>query len=118
MTRIYSLKDVNDSFRPDTAETLSFQLTLQQLLAVTGPPAKATRCLEAAFANAADIYMFWLAVQASFAELSKKNLIKLPNHVLEKIRKLCNYRFNQMINAGPSDIFVAAFFLVPCTYHF
>ncbi|KAG1764577.1 hypothetical protein EV702DRAFT_1204959 [Suillus placidus] len=98
---------------PDTAETLSFQLLLSQLLAVIGPPAKAIKCMESSFANAADIYEFWLAVQAMFEEVRKKNTVKLPVSVLEKIRRLCNYRFNQTINEAPSDIFVTAFFLVP-----
>lgn len=98
---------------PDTAETFSFQLLLSQLLSVIGPPAKAIKCLESSFSNAADIYEFWLAVQAAFEDVSKKNSAKLPVAVLEKIRRLCNYRFNQTINEAPSDIFVTAFFLVP-----
>jgi hypothetical protein len=106
---------VNDSLVPDTAETLTFQLALQQLLAVIGPPAKATKCLESSFANAADIYIFWLAVQSTFADHCVKNVVKLPSKVLEDVRQLCNYRFNQTINEGPSDIFIAAFFLVPST---
>ena len=104
---------MNDSFIPETAETLSFQLLLSQLLAVIGPPAKATKCLESSFSNAADVYEFWLAVQAAFLDVSQKNSVKLPTSVLEKIRRLCNYRFNQMINEGPSDIFITAYFLVP-----
>ncbi|KAG1787329.1 uncharacterized protein HD556DRAFT_1409571 [Suillus plorans] len=108
-----TIPDVNESFMPDTAETLSFQLLLSQLLAVIGPPAKAIKCMESSFANAADVYEFWLAVQAAFEEVSKKNTVKLPVAVLEKIRRLCNYRFNQTINEAPSDIFVTAFFLVP-----
>ncbi|KAI6143942.1 hypothetical protein BKA82DRAFT_4017174 [Pisolithus tinctorius] len=107
------LWDVNESFMPDAAETLAFQLLLQQLLAVIGPPAKATKCLESAFANAADVYIYWLAVQASFVEICKKNSTKLPNYVLEQVRQLCNYRFNQMINEAPSNIFITAFYLTP-----
>ena len=98
---------------PNTAETLSFQLNLQQLLAVIGPPAKATKCLESSFATAADVFEFWLAVQAAFEELSKKNSTQLPVHVLEKVQHLRNYCFNQIINAAPSDIWVTAFFLTP-----
>ena len=101
---------------PDTHESLEFQLRLSQLLAVTGPPSKATKCLESSFATAADVYVFWLAVQASFEELFTKNAIKLPPHVSEKIRRLSNYRFNQTINGAPSDTFIVAFFLIPRTY--
>jgi len=98
---------------PETAETLKFQLGLSQLLAVTGPPAKATKCLEAAFTTAADVFEFWLAIQAAFKEVTNKNHIAIPCNVLERIRRLCNYRFNQIINEAPSDIWVATFFLVP-----
>ena len=101
---------------PDTAETLAFQLSLQQLLAVIGPPAKATKCLESSFANAADIYIFWLAVQSTFADICAKNVVKLPGNVLDDVQQLCNYHFNQMINECPSDIFIAAFFLIPSMY--
>ena len=64
-----------------------------------------TKCLESSFATAADVCLFWLAVQASFEELFKnsKNVIKLPVRVLEKIRQLSNYHFNQTINSTPSD---------------
>ncbi|KAJ8581743.1 hypothetical protein M405DRAFT_868401 [Rhizopogon salebrosus TDB-379] len=88
-----------------------------QLLAVTAPPFKATKCLESSFATAADVYVFWLAVQASFEELFKKNAIKLPPHVSEKIlvHQLSNYCFNQTINGAPSDTFIVAFFLIPQT---
>lgn len=107
------IPDVNDAFIPETAETLSFQLLLSQLLAVIGPPAKATKCLESSFATATDVYQLWLAVQAAFYDVSQKNSVKLPVPVLENIRCLCNYRFNQMINEGLSDIFITAYFLVP-----
>ncbi|KAG2055811.1 hypothetical protein BDR06DRAFT_1006648 [Suillus hirtellus] len=96
---------------------LSFQLLLLQLLAVIGPPVKATKCLESSFATAADVYQFWLAVQATFYDVSQKNSVKLPVPVLENIHCLCNYRFNQMINEGLSDIFITAYFLVPTTWN-
>ncbi|KIM56279.1 hypothetical protein SCLCIDRAFT_29720 [Scleroderma citrinum Foug A] len=111
--KIITIPDVNESFIPDTLETLSFQGKLQQLLAVIGPPAKATKCLESSFATAADVFEFWLAVQATFEELLKKNAVGLPTHVLEKIRRLCNYRFDQIINSAPSDIWITTFFLIP-----
>lgn len=100
---------------PETAETLKFKLGLSQLLAVTGPPAKATKCLEAAFTMAADVFEFWLAIQAAFKDVTKKNHIAIPGDVLEKIQHLCNYRFNQIINEAPSNIWVTTFFLVPGT---
>ena len=71
------------------------------------------KCLESSFATAADVFEFWLAVQATFEELSKKNAVGLPTHVLEKIRHLCNYRFDQIINSAPSDIWITTFFLIP-----
>ncbi|KAH7918579.1 hypothetical protein BV22DRAFT_977380, partial [Leucogyrophana mollusca] len=109
----WPLQDVQDSFMPDTAATLQFQSALLQLLAVIGPPAKATKCLESAFSNIADVFVFWLAVQASFEEILKKNTSSLSVAVLEKIRCLFNYRFNQSINDVPTDVFVTAFFLDP-----
>lgn len=98
---------------PETMSSTEFEMKLRQLLLVIGPPAKSITCLESAHSTVADVYVFWLAVMASLNELIESDALGLPIAVIEKIRRLCNYRFDQMINDGPSDIFVAGFFLDP-----
>ncbi|KAF9492053.1 hypothetical protein BDN71DRAFT_1483977 [Pleurotus eryngii] len=75
---------------------------------VTEPLAKSITCLESSHATAVDVYVFWLAIMASM------NNTLQSNDVAENIRHLCNYRFNQSIHDGPSDIFITSFFLDPC----
>ena len=73
------------------------------------------KCLELSFATAADVFEFWLVVQATFEELLKKNAVGLLTHVFVKIWHLCNYCFDQIINSTPSDIWITTFFLIPST---
>ncbi len=106
------IPDVNSKFIPKTVSTVTFEMSLQQFLSVTEPLAKSITCLESTHATAADVYVFWLAIMASMDDILKSD-IGLPNEVAERIRRLCNYRFNQSIHDGPSDIFITAFFLDP-----
>ncbi len=57
--------------------------------------------------------MFWLAITASLDDLIQNDKVDLPLPVIEQIRRLCNWRFDKMINDAPSDIFITGFFLVP-----
>lgn len=89
---------------------------MDQLLLVIGPIAKSIKCLEASHSTVADIYMFWLAIMATLEDHITSDKLGLPLHVLEQIRRLCNWRFDYMINKAPSDIFITGFFLVPGTF--
>jgi hypothetical protein len=93
--------------------TKTFEHELEQLLLIIRPVAKSIKCLESSHATASDVYVFWLAVMASLEDLILGDKLDLPMHLVERIRRLCNYRFDKMINEGPSDIFVTAFFLDP-----
>jgi hypothetical protein len=90
-----------------------FESDLDQLLFVIGPIAKSIKCLEASHSTVADVYMFWLAIMASLEDLIKNDKLDLPLEVIKQIWRLWNWRFDKMINAAPSDIFVTGFFLVP-----
>jgi hypothetical protein len=50
---------------------------------------------------------------ASLEEVITSTDNDLPLEVVEKIRRICNYRFNQMINDAPSDVYITGFFLHP-----
>lgn len=108
-----AFQDVNAKFKPDTVTAKSFEQELEQFLLVIGLAAKSIKCLKSSHATASDVYLFWLSVMASLDDLIKADKLNLPLPVVKKIRRLCNYRFNKMINEGPSDVFVTAFFLDP-----
>ncbi|KAJ7571875.1 hypothetical protein C8J56DRAFT_1086552 [Mycena floridula] len=80
---------------------------------VLEPIAKSITCLEASHSTVADVFLFWLAIAAAYNDLLDNNTAKLPVEVAERIRRLVNYRFDQSIHYGPSDMFVAGFFLDP-----
>lgn len=107
------MKVVNAKFVPDTRSTRMFENDLGQLLLVIGPIAKSIKCLESSHATASDVYLFWLAAMASLEDLIRNDKLDAPFTVIERIRRLCNYRFDKMINEGPSDIFITGFFLDP-----
>ena len=60
-------------------------------------------------------WCFWV-LASSTGCIWRVNSTQLPVHVLERVWCLCNYRFNQIINSAPSDIWVTAFFLIPGVY--
>ncbi|KII84265.1 hypothetical protein PLICRDRAFT_358654 [Plicaturopsis crispa FD-325 SS-3] len=110
---VIEIPDVNSSFKPGTRKSKAFEHDLEQLLMVIGPIAKSIKCLESSHSTVADVYLFWLAIMASIESLIVEDKLDLPNPVIEHIRRLCNYRFDKMINQAPSDIFITGFFLVP-----
>lgn len=110
---MFHAQDHHAKFKPDTIATKTFEHDLEQLLLVIGPIAKSIKCLESSHSTVADVYLFWLAIMASLEDLIENDKLALSMPVIEKIRRLCNWRFNKMINDSPSDIFITGFFLVP-----
>jgi len=110
------LQEYNAKFIPDTRTTREYEQELGDLLLVIGPIAKSILCLEAAHSTVADVFIFFVAFMAEIDDLIKRDKLDLPLPVIEQVRRLCNWRFNKMINEAPSDIFVTGFFLVPGIY--
>ena len=50
---------------------------------------------------------------AHLDQLFRDQKIQLPSNVVEQIRAITNRRYNGMINNGPTDVYIAAFFLDP-----
>jgi hypothetical protein len=65
------------------------------------PIARAVQCLESKEINAADVYLYWLAVVAQLHDLFIcDNKLATPKYGLalkEKIRAIVNCRFGQLI---------------------
>ena len=66
----------------------------------------------------ADVFVFWLAVMASFESLLTSQRLGHDLQACDKetIRKILNFRFKQMILNNPSDIFVPGFVLHPSEF--
>lgn len=88
---------------------------LKTYMAVVGPIARSLWSLEASTANAADAYIFWLAICASLQELFNKN----PDHtgipwvLASQTQGIVNKQAQDFVNRSPSDIYFTAFFLDP-----
>ena len=84
------------------------------------PIACAIQCLELKEINAADVYLYWLAVVAQLHDLfTRDNKLASPKYSLalkEKIRAIVNCRFGQLIfNERAQNIYLIAFSLDACT---
>ncbi|KAL5490634.1 hypothetical protein ACEPAI_5468 [Sanghuangporus weigelae] len=102
--------DIENYFLPGFAAS-SFSFGLQRLTMVLSPVAKALTCLESSHSTVADVYLFWLAVSSGIHRMLSQGGLCVADS--EKIRRAVNYRFNQMINDAPSDVYITGFVLDP-----
>jgi hypothetical protein len=94
---------------------LRFQLGLLQYIAVVAPLARSLWALESSQANAADVFIFWLAIASTLhAEFAKPSENTGVTPVLAKrVTAIVNKRYKAFIDESPSDIYFTAFFLDP-----
>ena len=77
------------------------------------PIAHSIKALEGRAANAADIYIFWLAIAAFLQNLFTHNK-DIDSDLAEKVTAIVNRRYKEFIDDSPTDIYFTAFFLDPC----
>ncbi|KAG1859014.1 hypothetical protein DFJ58DRAFT_658524, partial [Suillus subalutaceus] len=108
------IASLNDLFVPGGAR-LNFELELSKLLAVIGPWAKGTRCLEGAHITPDQVYFVFLGILAQHEEDFRKNEFRLRNNTIGSIRRIGNARFDELINETPQmhDVYIASFVLNP-----
>ncbi|KAJ8515594.1 hypothetical protein ONZ45_g6996 [Pleurotus djamor] len=116
--KLVVIPEHNSKFITASRSSSQFEVALNDFVLVLEPIAKAITCLESSHATVADVYLFHLAIMATLKDRFSEADDEEPKHdiplpVVEKIRQLCNYRFNQTINDSPSDMFLAGFFLDP-----
>ncbi|KAI0087540.1 ribonuclease H-like domain-containing protein [Irpex rosettiformis] len=95
-SKVVKLKAFNDNFIDGFAST-KFSTQLDELLAILGPAAKATKCLESTHSTVSDVYVFWLAMLATIHDVITDPNIPMPDHVREDIRRITNFRWKQMM---------------------
>lgn len=96
---------------------MTFQLEAGQLLVVLDPLAKSITCLESSHSTASDVYLFWMAIMATYHDIFNNNVWRLPEYVIESVRRIVNYRYNEMVTGPQKDIYVTAFFLNPSKHN-
>ena len=84
----------------------SFKNQLQQPVLILQPLACACKCLESSKATAGDVYLFWLAVLATYEKLFNDNDeidgLQLSDDVMEEIHKIINARWAEL-TSGPGQ---------------
>jgi hypothetical protein len=92
---------------------LTFEFELAKLLAVTGPWAKALKCLESANITPDIIYFYFLAVVAQLQDEFSKNPYQMRTSTIEGIQAITNSCFDELIEDAPNDTYIITFFLNP-----
>ena len=79
---------------------------------IMAPIARSIKALEGRAANAADVYIFWLAIAASLWKLFLEDE-DIDEELAHQVTAIVNRRYKEFINHSPTDIYFAAFFLDP-----
>lgn len=98
----------------------TFQLQLLQYVKIVEPIARSLWSLESPHANAADVFIFWLAIAAYLKDLFSKNSDEtgIQPSLARKVTGIINRRYKEFIDessgsGGDRDIYFTAFFLHP-----
>ncbi|KAF8148580.1 hypothetical protein B0H34DRAFT_802808 [Crassisporium funariophilum] len=113
------------TLRPKNKEVLSmlkgvrsytqFQIDIAEYLTVVEPIARSLWSLESPHTNAADVFIFWLAIAAKLKQLFSQTEADsgIQALVARKVTAIINCRYKAFINESPTDIYFTAFFLHP-----
>ncbi|KAG8945373.1 hypothetical protein FRC04_000823 [Tulasnella sp. 424] len=110
-------QDTGISWMKNRSKVHQFETSIIQLKTLLEPLARAVKCLESSRSTLADVYLFWLAVTATYTDLFKKNSeetgINLPDEVVHDVRRIVNGRYKEMIEDPSKQVYLATFFLHP-----
>jgi hypothetical protein len=88
-------------------------MELKRLIKVLTPFAKTIASLESSQSNPADVYLFWLAILASLKRLFDDDTAGFSVSEAGEIRAIANARFRELLQEGPDDCYISAFYLNP-----
>ena len=98
--------------RQHSRATTAYTNELATYTSIMAPIARSIKALEGRAANAADVYIFWLAIAASLRNLFTRD-DEIDKVLAGKVTAIVNRRYKEFINDSPTDIYFAAFFLDP-----
>ncbi|THV03439.1 hypothetical protein K435DRAFT_914113, partial [Dendrothele bispora CBS 962.96] len=108
-------------FFTDKAQVNDFEITMDQYLTIVGPFARSLWSLESTLANAADVYVFWLAIASTlkdiFASPDMKTRFSIGEDLIHSVIRVVNKRYKDFIDDSPTDIYFSAFYMDPCFSH-
>jgi hypothetical protein len=95
----------------------NFENGLRQLVFILQPLARACKCLESSKATAGDVYLFWLAVLATYEQLFMDNNdvdgLQFPEDVVDQIRRIVNACWKELTTGPGKSVYLSTFFLDP-----
>jgi hypothetical protein len=97
---------------------MKFRMELTQLIKVLSPFAKAIACLESSQSTPADVYLFWLAIMSTLKRLFEDETNGIRESDASQIRAIAINRFRQLLEEGPDDCYISAFYLDPSGFSF
>lgn len=98
--------------RAHSRATTTYTTELATYTSIIAPIARSIKALEGRAANAADVYIFWLAITASLRELFLHDE-DIDKELAGKVTAIVNRRYKEFIDDSPTDIYFTAFFLDP-----
>ena len=91
---------------------MAYVRELATYTSIMAPIARSIKALEGRAANAADVYIFWLAIAASLRKLFMQDK-DIDAGVARNVTVIVNRRYKEFIDNSPTDIYFTAFFLDP-----
>ena len=87
------------------------------MVLILEPLARECKCLEPSKATAGDVYLFWLAVLATYEQLFMDNndvdSLQLPDDVVDQIHKIVNAPWKELTTGSSKSVYLSTFFLDP-----
>lgn len=110
-TTAFQNKEVHHLFVKNSHSGATFRMQLQRLIKVLTPFAKTIACLESSQSNPADVYLFWLAILSSLKHILEDKSSGFTTSEAGQIRAIANARFREVLQEGPDDCYISAFYL-------
>jgi hypothetical protein len=98
--------------RQHSKANTTYMRELTTYTSIMAPIARSIKALEGRAANAADVYIFWIAIAASLQKLFLEDE-DIDGELAHQVTAIVNRRYKEFIDNSPTDIYFTAFFLDP-----
>ena len=83
--------------------TTTYSSELATYTSIMAPIARSIKALEGRVTNAADVYIFWLAIAASLRKLFLRDQ-DINKELAQKVTAIVNRRYKEFIDKSPTDM--------------